>query len=177
MKFLKSNFSFVLILTAIISLQACKAKKKIVQEPPPPAENPAQPVQQTPPPPPPAPEPQPAAPAPAPADYNFSNIQFEFDSGILKTESYPILDKAAVEMKKDPSTTFILKGYASAEGSDEHNMQLSVDRANAVKTYLVNTGVSGASLSTKGFGEANPVADNSTEAGRVINRRVEIKKQ
>lgn len=177
MKFLKSNFSLILILTAIISLQACKAKKKIVQEPPPPAENPAQPVQQTPPPPPPAPDPQPAAPTPAAPDYNFSNIQFEFDSGILKTESYPILDKAAVEMKKDPSATFLLKGYASAEGSDAHNMQLSLDRANSVKAYLVNTGVSTANLTTQGYGESNPVADNSTEAGRIINRRVEIKKQ
>ncbi|WP_426671182.1 OmpA family protein [Mucilaginibacter sp. McL0603] len=176
MKFLKSNFSLILILTAIISLQACKAKKKIVQEPPPPAENPAQPVQQTPPPPPPAPDPQPVAPAPAPPDYNFSNIQFEFDSGILTTESYPILDKAAAEMKKDPSITFLLKGYASAEGTDEHNMQLSIDRANSVKAYLVNTGVSAANLTTQGYGESNPVADNSTEAGRIINRRVEIKK-
>src|ERR1700744_4308970 len=151
MKFLKSNFSFAHILTAIISLQACKAKKKIVQSPPPPAENPAQPVPQTPPPPPPAPEPQPAAPAPAPPDYNFSNIQFEFDSGILKTESFPILDKAAAEMKKDPSATFILKGYASAEGTDEHNMQLSIDRANSVKTYLINTGVSTNNLTAKGY--------------------------
>jgi OOP family OmpA-OmpF porin len=176
MKFLKSNFSLILILTAIISLQACKAKKKIVQQPPPPAENPAQPVQQTPPPPP-APDPQPAAPAPAPPNYNFSNIQFEFDSGILKTESYPILDKAAVEMKKDPSVAFLLKGYASAEGTDAHNMQLSIDRANSVKAYLVNTGVSAANLTTQGYGESNPVADNSTEAGRIINRRVEIKKQ
>jgi OOP family OmpA-OmpF porin len=176
MKFLKSNFSLILVLTAAISLQACKAKKKIVQSPPPPAENPARPVEQTPAPPPPAPDPQPAAPAPAPPDYNFSNIQFEFDSGILKTESYPILDKAAAEMKKDPSITFMLKGYASAEGSDAHNIQLSVDRANSVKAYLVNTGVSAANLSTKGFGESNPVADNSTEAGRIINRRVEIRK-
>src|ERR1700760_820361 len=175
MKFLRSNSLIIVILIATISLQACKAKKKVVEaaQPQPPVETPAAPVQQAPPPPPPQPAP---APAPAP-DYNFANIQFEFDSGILKTESYPILDKAAVEMKKDPSATFILKGYASAEGSDAHNMELSVDRANAVKTYLVNTGVNGANLTAKGYGEANPVADNSTEAGRVINRRVEIKKQ
>lgn len=80
-------------------------------------------------------------------------------------------------MKKDPSATFILKGYASAEGSDAHNMELSVDRANAVKTYLVNTGVSGTNLTAKGYGESDPIADNSSESGRVINRRVEIKKQ
>jgi OOP family OmpA-OmpF porin len=174
MKFIRSNFPVVLILAALISLQACKAKKKVVQEPPPqPVETPA-PVQQTPPPPPPAPPAQ--APAPAP-DYNFTNIQFEFDSGILKTESYPSLDKAAAEMKKDPSATFLLRGYASAEGSDAHNMELSVDRANAVKTYLVNTGVSAANLTARGYGEANPIADNTSESGRVINRRVEIKKQ
>jgi OOP family OmpA-OmpF porin len=175
MKFLRSNAVLIIILIATMSLQACKAKKKVVEaaQPQPPVETPAPQVQQTPPPP--APQPAPA-PAPAP-DYNFANIQFEFDSGILKTESYPILDKAAVEIKKDPTATFILKGYASAEGTDAHNMELSNDRANAVKTYLVNTGVNGTNLTANGYGEANPVADNSTEAGRIINRRVEIKKQ
>jgi OmpA-OmpF porin, OOP family len=175
MKFLRANFQIILIAITLISLQACKAKKKVVQQPPPPVETPAQPVQQTPPPPAPTPAPAPA-PAPAP-DYNFSNIQFEFNSGILKTESYAMLDKAASEIKKDPSAAFILKGYASAEGTDEHNMQLSIDRANSVKVYLVNTGVAAANLTTKGYGESNPVADNTTEAGRIINRRVEIKKQ
>jgi len=139
MKFLRSNFPVILILIATISLQACKAKKKLVQAPPPPpVENPAQPVQQTPPPP--VQQTPPPPPAPAP-DFNFSNIQFEFDSGILKTESYPILDKAAAEIKKDPTAKFLLKGYASAEGTDAHNMELSIDRANAVKVYLVNTGL------------------------------------
>jgi OOP family OmpA-OmpF porin len=174
MKFLKSKFPVILILAAVISLQACKAKKKIVQEPPPPAEAPAQPVQ--PPPPPPAPAPQPAAPAPAP-DYNFSNVQFEFDSSILRTDAYPTLDKAATEMKKDLTVSFILKGYASSEGTAAHNLELSTDRANAVKLYLVNTGVSANSLNSKGYGISNPVGDNSTESGRVLNRRVEIKKQ
>ncbi|HTD97946.1 MAG TPA: OmpA family protein [Mucilaginibacter sp.] len=174
MKFIRSNFSYLIILSALISLQACKAKK-VVQKPAPPVETaaPAPPVQQAPPPAPAPPPPPPPAPAP---DYNFTNIQFEFNSGILKTESYSYLDKAAAEMKKDPSVKFSLKGYASAEGTDEHNMALSVDRANSVKAYLVNTGVSTANLTTKGYGEANPVADNSTESGRIINRRVEIKK-
>ncbi|MBV8389053.1 MAG: OmpA family protein, partial [Mucilaginibacter sp.] len=123
MKFLRSNFYLVLILVAAISMSACKAKKKVVAPPaqnPPPTEAPA-PVQQAAPP---APAPEPP-PAPAPPNYNFADIQFEFDSGILKTESYPILDKAAAEMKKDPSATFMLNGYASAEGTDAHNLQLS----------------------------------------------------
>src|ERR1700710_1458930 len=142
MKFLRSNFPILIILVALIALQACKAKK-IAQKPAPVAETPAPapPVQQTTPPPP-APAPPPA-PTPAPPNYNFANIQFEFNSGILKTESYTTLDKAVAEMKKDPSAKFTLKGYASAEGTDEHNMTLSQDRANSVKVYLVNSGVNG----------------------------------
>jgi OOP family OmpA-OmpF porin len=175
MKLIRSAFYPSIILCALLALNACKAKKL--------AEKPA-PVAETPAPAPAAPVEQPkqepaaeAAPAPAPApDYNFSNIQFEFDSGVLKTASYPVLDKAAAEMKIDPTVKFTLSGYASAEGTADHNMQLSVDRANAVKAYLVNSGVSISNLTANGYGENNPIADNSTDAGRVINRRVEIKK-
>lgn len=173
MKILKSVLTPAIILSVLITMESCHAKKKVVQQmPPPDTTKPAPP-----PPPPPAPTPPPPAPAPPPApNYNFSNIQFEFDSSILRTDAYPTLDKAAVEMKKDPSATFVLNGYASAEGTPEHNMTLSEDRANSVKAYLVNSGVPSANISTKGYGTANPVADNSTEAGRILNRRVEIKK-
>ena len=176
MKFVKVFSLSVSVLSAVILLDACKAKK--------PVQTPAAPVE--------APAPAPAAPAPAPApvssapapaptptapDYNFANIQFEFNSGILKTESYPIMDKAAAAMKQDPSVKFVLRGHASAEGTDAHNMALSIERANSVKAYLVNSGVSGDNLIVKGFGDKKPIADNSTEEGRVRNRRVEIKKQ
>jgi OmpA-OmpF porin, OOP family len=174
MKSIKPLYYLTVILCAAVMLQACKAKK-LAQKPAPPT-----PVETPAPTPPPAPAAQPApvqqpAPAPAPPNYNFTNIQFEFNSGVLKSASYPILDAAATEMKKDPSAKFILKGYASAEGTAEHNMQLSVDRANAVKAYLINSGVNADNLTTKGYGEANPIADNSTEAGRVTNRRVEMR--
>lgn len=109
-------------------------------------------------------------------DLNFTNIQFEFNSAILKTDSYTILDNATTILKANPALKVILNGYASAEGTDEHNMSLSVDRANAVKAYLVNSGVNPDMLSAKGFGQSNPIADNNTEEGRVLNRRVEIKK-
>ncbi|HEX3383660.1 MAG TPA: OmpA family protein [Mucilaginibacter sp.] len=175
MKILKSVLTPVVILSALITMESCHAKKKVVQQTPPPdTTKPAPP----PPPPPPAPTPAPApAPAPAPPNYNFSNIQFEFDSSILRTDAYPILDKAAAEMKKDPSATFVLNGYASIEGTAAHNMTLSQDRANSVKAYLVNSGIPAANLTSKGNGTSNPVGDNNTEAGRVLNRRVEIKKQ
>lgn len=177
MKFVKVFSLSISVLSTVILLNACKAKKpKPIAEAPVETETPA---------PAPAPKPAPApaetAPAPAPApekpNYNFANIQFEFNSGILKTSSYPRLDKAASEMKKDASVKFVLNGHASAEGTDAHNMALSIERATSVKTYLVNSGVSADNLIVKGYGDKKPIADNSTEAGRAKNRRVEIKKQ
>jgi OOP family OmpA-OmpF porin len=175
MKQLRFYFLPVVIVCAVAVLPACKSKK-LVQKPAPVAETTPAPVPEPTPVPAPAPEPAPA-PAVEKPDYNFKNIQFEFNSGVLKTEAYPILDKAATEMKKDPSVKFVLNGNSSAEGSDEHNMTLSLERANAVKTYLVNSGVNIDVLTAKGFGETKPIADNKTEEGRSLNRRVEIKKQ
>ncbi|WP_437920120.1 OmpA family protein [Sphingobacterium sp. LRF_L2] len=105
----------------------------------------------------------------------YAPIQFEFDSSVLKTESYSTLDKLAKELR-DAKGSVSLDGYASAEGSESYNLNLSKDRANAVKQYLVNAGVSASSISANGYGEANPIASNATEEGRVQNRRVEIKK-
>ncbi|NGM67291.1 OmpA family protein [Sphingobacterium sp. SGR-19] len=104
----------------------------------------------------------------------YSPIQFEFDSSVLKTESYSTLDKLAKELR-DNNSSVNLDGYASAEGTEAYNMNLSNDRANAVKQYLVNAGVSASSVTATGYGEDNPVASNATEEGRIQNRRVEIK--
>ena len=104
----------------------------------------------------------------------FSAIQFEFDSSVLKTSSYAELDRLAKDLRASNSSV-LLNGYASSEGSAEYNVTLSQDRANAVKQYLVNAGVAASKITTKGYGDADPVASNATEAGRVQNRRVEIK--
>ncbi len=105
----------------------------------------------------------------------YAPIGFEFDSSVLKTESYSTLDKLAKELR-DNNASVTLDGYASAEGTEAYNLNLSKDRANAVKQYLVNAGVPASSVNANGYGEANPIASNDTEAGRVQNRRVEIKK-
>jgi outer membrane protein OmpA-like peptidoglycan-associated protein len=175
MKLSKTYFIAVVAGLLAISLNSCKTKK-IAAKPPAPV------VKETPK----AEEKQPET-APVtekkeePAtvvdkpNYNFSNVQFEFNSGVLKTDSYQILDQVAKEMKKDPSVKFILNGHSSAEGTVEHNMSLSVDRANSVKSYLVNAGVSAENLTIKGFGAGQPMTSNDTEEGRALNRRVEFK--
>jgi OmpA-OmpF porin, OOP family len=111
----------------------------------------------------------------APKALPYGNIQFEFDSSVLKTASYPVLDATAADLKSN-SSEVTLAGYASSEGTAAHNIRLSKDRANSVKTYLVNSGVDAKRLKVKGYGETHPVADNSTEDGRILNRRVEFHK-
>jgi len=126
----------------------------------------------------PQPQPAPTRSESAPVDppnYNFKNIQFEFDSSVLKTDSYAVLDQIAREMQKDLKAKFILHGHASIEGTASYNMKLSIDRANAVKLYLVNFGIPSANLEVQGHGATQPIASNDTESGRALNRRVEIK--
>jgi OOP family OmpA-OmpF porin len=106
----------------------------------------------------------------------YSNIQFEFDSSVLRTSSYPVLDATSADLRSSGATAQI-NGYASSEGTAAHNMSLSRDRANSVKTYLVNSGVTASKLKVKAYGETNPIADNSTEEGRVLNRRVSFQKK
>ena len=107
----------------------------------------------------------------------YSNIQFEFDSSVLRTSSYPVLDATSADLRSTAGKTIELDGYASSEGTAAHNLRLSKDRANSVKTYLVNSGVDAKRVKVKGFGETHPIADNATEEGRVLNRRVEFKQK
>ncbi|UKT63823.1 OmpA family protein [Pedobacter mucosus] len=102
----------------------------------------------------------------------FEKISFDFNSSVLKTESYPTLDKLSSVLRENGGKVTV-NGYASSEGTAAYNVKLSKDRANSVKTYLVNSGVNASQVATKGNGEANPIASNDTEEGRIQNRRVE----
>jgi len=173
MRLFKSVLAPALIALLSVTLFSCKTKKLAAKPTPPPV---PQEVPAPVPTPPPAPAPEPEKPAPVEKpNFNFSNVQFEFNSDVLKTTTIQILDQAVREMKKDPSAKFTLNGHSSAEGTPEHNMSLSVDRANAVKSYLVNAGINASAFTIKGFGATEPVTSNSTEAGKALNRRVEIK--
>ncbi|WP_029274516.1 OmpA family protein [Pedobacter borealis] len=119
--------------------------------------------------------PLPKAPEPTAATSTvtgFEKIGFDFNSSVLKTESYPTLDKLSSVLRENGGKVTV-NGYASSEGTAAYNLKLSKDRANSVKTYLVNSGVNASQVATKGNGEANPIASNDTEEGRIQNRRVE----
>jgi OOP family OmpA-OmpF porin len=73
-----------------------------------------------------------------------------------------------------PDVAVEIRGYTDSSGSDALNLRLSQERADAVKTYLVERGVDASRLVAKGYGEADPIANNDTPEGRTQNRRVEM---
>ncbi|VAW41876.1 hypothetical protein MNBD_DELTA03-29, partial [hydrothermal vent metagenome] len=75
-------------------------------------------------------------------------------------------------MKKYPDTSTVLEGYTCSIGTEAYNLRLSRRRALAVKDYLARRGVEEGRLAIKAYGESHPIADNSTLAGRIENRRV-----
>ncbi len=125
----------------------------------------------------PAPVVQPApAPAPAPVakEVITFNLLFGFDKHQITDEMIPVLEQAKTILMEDASASFTVSGHADSTGPDDYNQKLSERRANSVKTWLVNNGVAGYRLDSKGYGESSPKYDNSTREGRKLNRRVEI---
>jgi outer membrane protein OmpA-like peptidoglycan-associated protein len=121
------------------------------------------------------------APAPAPAPEPAAeavrvelDVKFDFDKATVKSESMGDIQNLADFMKQYPQTTTVVEGHTDSVGTDAYNQKLSERRAGAVRDVLVNKlGVSGARVESVGYGESRPVADNATDAGRAINRRVE----
>ncbi len=102
------------------------------------------------------------------------NVLFDFDMDVIKPEAYGILKNAAAILKKNPKMNVELHGHCDNEGTEAYNEGLSKRRANAVKTYLNSKGVVLSRMVTKGYGYSRPVSTNDSEAGRALNRRVEI---
>ena len=103
-----------------------------------------------------------------------NNLQFGANSTVILPSSYPSLDSLANYLVKYPTIKARIIGHTDRGGTDVHNEQLSEGRALAVKNYLVQKGVTEDRLSIIGFGNKKPIADNDTEEGRSLNRRVEI---
>ncbi|MEZ5997437.1 MAG: OmpA family protein [Hyphomonas sp.] len=103
-----------------------------------------------------------------------SNITFDVNSSTIKPGFYKSLNDVATTLVEYPSTAVDIIGHASSDGPDDYNMTLSQQRAASVRTYLSGQGVDPVRMVATGMGETQPIADNSTQAGREANRRVEI---
>ena len=79
-------------------------------------------------------------------------------------------------LKDDPSLKFEIDGHTDNTGETQHNLQLSQQRADAVKVQLISMGIDPLRLTSKGFGDSKPIADNSSPEGKANNRRVEFVK-
>lgn len=99
---------------------------------------------------------------------------FPSGSSVLNKSTAVGLDKVADWIKDNPNAKVEIAGYTDSVGSDANNLKLSQARAKAVYTYLLGKGCSKQNLTYKGYGEADPVADNDTAEGRAANRRVEL---
>lgn len=103
------------------------------------------------------------------------DIHFAFNKALVQPESHRVLDGILLKIQNKPEVEKVrIEGHTDSVGSDEYNLQLSEQRANAVRTYLISKGYSADKLLAVGMGETAPIADNTTKSGRAQNRRVEF---
>ncbi|MDE3126296.1 MAG: OmpA family protein [Bacteroidota bacterium] len=105
------------------------------------------------------------------AGFTFKNIQFNINSAELLPQDAIELNKIIDFLNDNPTVTIEVQGYTDNTGNEADNIQLSTQRAKAVANYLAIHGINYKRLSYKGYGSANPIANNDTEAGRIKNRR------
>jgi outer membrane protein OmpA-like peptidoglycan-associated protein len=105
----------------------------------------------------------------------FDNLNFEFGKAEIKKDSFPYLDKLADTMLKSKKWTLEIQGHTDDKGTEDYNLKLSQNRADAVKNYLISKGVVADKITSKGFGETKPIVANDSDANREKNRRVEFK--
>lgn len=99
-------------------------------------------------------------------------ILFGYDQAALNPSAQGNLDKLVNVLNEYPDTNIEVQGHTDSKGSEKYNQGLSEKRAGSVSAYLRNKGVSSSRITTKGYGETAPVADNATDEGRAQNRRV-----
>jgi outer membrane protein OmpA-like peptidoglycan-associated protein len=103
-----------------------------------------------------------------------SGLLFDVDKWTLRDASRQNLTKLAVILDKYPDTNILIEGHTDSTGTEEHNLTLSKQRADAVAFYLAEQNVSSRRFSVMGYGETQPIATNDTADGRQMNRRVDI---
>jgi outer membrane protein OmpA-like peptidoglycan-associated protein len=105
---------------------------------------------------------------------NMSDVLFDFGKYTLRPEAREKLARVSGIILAHPGLKIDVEGHTDSVGSDEFNQKLSEQRAGAVRDYLTTSGISTENVTSRGFGEAQPVASNDTSQGRQQNRRVEL---
>jgi outer membrane protein OmpA-like peptidoglycan-associated protein len=103
-----------------------------------------------------------------------NDVSFDTGSAAIKPAMRSVLDPFATSLRDDAAARITIIGHTDSTGSDAVNNPLSLDRAQSVRDYLAARGVAATRVETAGRGEREPLADNTTDAGRAKNRRVEI---
>jgi OmpA-OmpF porin, OOP family len=101
-------------------------------------------------------------------------INFDFDSAVIRADGEPVLKALFDGLKADKSTAINIEGHTSSEGATDYNQSLSERRARAVVADLARRGIAAGRLAAVGVGEVRPIANNTDENGRSLNRRVEV---
>ncbi len=102
------------------------------------------------------------------------DIKFEYNSAEIKSESFANLDYIASMLKLESGFTLKINAHTCSQGTHEYNQDLSQKRAASVKSYFVKKGIPTSRLITEGYAETMPIANNNTEEGKAMNRRVEF---
>ena len=111
---------------------------------------------------------------PVPGRVMLRGIKFGSDTAYIEPVSAGILELVAQSLKENPEIRVRIEGYTDERASEAHNLELSQERAEAVKRILVGFGIAEDRFETVGHGESDPVATNATPEGRALNRRVEL---
>ncbi len=104
-----------------------------------------------------------------------SHLIFDMGRAVIKPSSFGELDELVALMKTNPKMEILLEGHTDNQGNAAKNMDLSQDRVDAVKKYLVNKGISKGRIQTKAFGGTQPLSTENTEEARALNRRVAMR--
>ncbi|MBI4727310.1 peptidoglycan-associated lipoprotein Pal [candidate division TA06 bacterium] len=162
---MKNQFTIIFLFLTLMMIFGCAKKQTVKQEEPVKQPEAAVPAPVAPPP----AEAQPAAPK-----IEFKTVYFAFDSYSLNDAGKALLNQAGGLLRSYPDISLRLEGHCDERGTAEYNLALGEKRANAVREYLENLGVSRSRLSTVSFGKEKPAATGNDEASWARNRRVEI---
>ena len=107
--------------------------------------------------------------------YTLDNVHFDFGKATLRPDSFTELEELVSYLKRKEDIKIEIAGHTDNIGKEEDNLRLSQQRADAIRNYVIKKGIQPARVIAKGYGAAEPVADNATDTGRQLNRRTEVR--